>query len=77
VCYATSAGVEGVGERMEIFFWVPPFCVPCKERCDNVVCDCIESDEGWKDEVEYVFSMSLLRHLALTGCANIFDFPCS
>jgi hypothetical protein len=46
--------------------WVPPFC---KEPWDNFVCDCKESDEGWKDEVEYVASMSLLRHLGLT------DYP--
>jgi hypothetical protein len=26
---------------------------------DNFVCDCIESDEGWKGEVEYVASISL------------------
>jgi hypothetical protein len=45
---------------------VPPFCVPCKERCDDLECDCIESYEGWKDEVEYVASMSLLRHSGLT-----------
>jgi hypothetical protein len=69
VCYVASAGVEGVGRRMKIMLWVPPFCVPCKERCGNFVCDCIETDEGWKDEVEYEASMSVLRHLGLT------DYP--
>jgi hypothetical protein len=53
---------------MKIMLWMLPFCIPCKERCDNFVYDCIESDEGWK-EVEYVASMSLPRHLGLT------DYP--
>jgi hypothetical protein len=62
VCYVASAGVEEVGQRLKITLWVPPFCVPCKERFDNFVYDFIESDERLKDEVEYVASMSLLRH---------------
>jgi hypothetical protein len=46
--------------------WLPPFCVPFKERSDNFACDYTESNEVWKDEVEYVSSMSLLRHWGLT-----------
>jgi hypothetical protein len=41
VCYVASVGVEGVGQRKKTMSWVLPFCVPCKERCDNFVCDCI------------------------------------
>jgi hypothetical protein len=51
--YVTSAGEEGVGQRRKFLLWVPLFCILCKERCDNFVCDWIESDKGWKHEVKY------------------------